>query len=174
MFDKLDSIILHPSKWKSDSLLTVATRYFVIHPVSIYLERIVSVSPSPHSHFSDFPPFRNGGKRYPIISRHKSILRPPFWCVFFLSDVCQDNSAHFPLISFPSYSLMMAIPTNKDNIVISERSNVWYLIIFSFEQQNYLLTWSNQKICINNIVSLSRYNTVENLCCKLYQVSNYE
>lgn len=166
MFDKLDSTILHPSKWKSDSLLTVATRYFVIHPVSIYLERIVSVPPSPHSHFSDFPPFRNGGKRYPIISRHKSILRPPLRsdCVFFLSDVCQDNSAHFPLISFPSYSLMMAIPTNKDNIVISERSNVWYLIIFSFEQQNYLLRWSDKKICINNIVSLSRYNTVVKIC----------
>lgn len=131
----------------------------------------------PRSHFFDL--YNNsvpkGGKRYPIISRHKSILRPPLRsdCIFFLSDICQDNSAHFPLISFPS-----AIPTNKvislltngakrvricGRLVVEIIGNFKNISLdsnLSFEQQSYSLRRSNQKMYIYDyIVDV----TIENL-----------
>lgn len=93
-------------------VLIVIRGHAIFHnPFRINLSRayrIVASVSVPCSHFSDSLP-RKRGKRYPIISRHKSIpsitTRPD--CILFLSAICQDNSVHFLLISFRSLSTFL-------------------------------------------------------------------
>lgn len=86
--------------------------------------RIASVSVPPLFSFLRFPPFRREGNVIRLFRDTNPFFDHHSDCIFFLSDICQDNSAHFPPISFRGPIL--------DGIPILASSNPKHVLVHEY------------------------------------------